>query len=426
MTATIIIGAQWGDEGKGKIVDYLTRNYDLIVRFQGGNNAGHTIVIDGKISKFHLIPSGVFHPGKILCIGNGTVLDLEVLFEEIERVKKLGMVDLDVRISDRANIIMPYHKLLDSVQEKTRGDRNIGTTGRGIGPAYTSKISRHGIKTSDLLEKDTLAIKVENGLAWAKPLLDRMDIHLSASEICETYLHYGEMLKPYLYNISKLLNDKIKDNKNILFEGAQGVMLDVDFGTYPFVTSSHTISGGATIGAGIGPTKIDEVVGIVKAYTTRVGEGPFPTELFGEIGNKLQQKGREIGTTTGRTRRCGWLDLVALRHAVIAGGITSLAMTKIDILENFNEIKVCTSYEIDGEEHTDFPASITMVERANPVYSTFSGWNLGALERDNILRMGRKAFPYGLETYISFLEQELDIPVKFISFGPDRSETVEL
>ncbi|MDP6156125.1 MAG: adenylosuccinate synthase [Candidatus Thermoplasmatota archaeon] len=430
MTATVVIGIQWGDEGKGKIIDYLAEKNDMVVRFQGGNNAGHTINVDGEVHKFHLIPSGVLHPGKELFLGNGLVLDLTVLKGELDRLADLGINQISLNISDRANIIMPYHRAADSIQEITLGSGNIGTTGRGIGPAYTDKISRHGIRMCDLRDHGNLREKIEKGLHRWKDVIktdEFQGIRLRTDEIFNMFRDLGEFFLPFISNTSRLINKSIDSGKKVLFEGAQGVLLDVDFGTYPFVTSSHTLSGGVTIGTGVGPTKIDKVIGVIKAYTTRVGKGPFPTELKDRTRDTLQQKGCEIGATTGRTRRCGWLDLVILKHSVMVGGATAGALTKIDVLADFDEIKVCTGYMIDGKETDEFPPSISILDRAKPVYTTLPGpFDLDKETLDMIKTGGRDVMPKNLLNYIEFIENELKIPIEILSFGPERSNTSEI
>jgi len=425
-----VVGAQWGDEGKGKIVDYLTEKNDIVVRFQGGNNAGHTIVIDGAVHKFHIIPSGVFHKNKTLIIGNGTVLDLDVLLEEMDKVGRAGISNLNLFISDRANIIMPYHRVLDGIGEVRLGSKKIGTTGRGIGPAYSCKIARYGIRMCDLMDPSTLKNKIERGLSWAEPVLNESgyedDGSLNVQRIFEKYISFSQKLRERIKNISVIIHEELKHGKNILFEGAQGILLDVDFGTYPYVTSSHTVSGGVPIGAGVGPTNIDAVIGVTKAYTTRVGEGPFPTELDDDVARRLFEVGKEVGTTTGRSRRCGWLDLVALKHAVIVGGITELALTKVDVLNNFSKIEVCTKYESDGILGDTFPAAVNKLDKCKPVYESFEGWDLTDIIRAEIKRKGRSAFPQEMDNFISFIERYLEVPVSILSFGPDRKDTAFL
>ena len=430
MSVTVIIGTQWGDEGKGKVIDYLTGKYDLIGRFQGGNNAGHTIRIGDDVHKFHLIPSGVMHPGKKLIIGNGTVLDLDVLKGELDSLKEIGVTEIDLNISDRANIIMPYHRAADGVQERELGDRSIGTTGRGIGPAYTDKIARRGIRMCDLLEPNMLLEKIKNGLSHWRSTISTVSVPetpLNPDSLLRKYLDLADYFRPRIANTSRLVNDAVNSGKNVLFEGAQGALLDIDFGTYPYVTSSHTVSGGVTIGIGIGPTRIDKVIGVIKAYTTRVGEGPFPTELTGEVGAALQAKGGEIGTTTGRPRRCGWLDMVLLKHSVIVSGVTAGALTKIDVLDDLDEINVCTHYEIDGVRTDVFPPTITQLEKAVPVYVTLpGGFGLSGKMKEVIDGGGREKLPENLRRYVEFIEKELGIPMEILSFSPKRSDTVEI
>ncbi len=430
MSTTIIIGTQWGDEGKGKIIDYLTPKNDVVVRFQGGNNAGHTINVNGTIHKLHLIPSGVLHPGKKLVLGNGLVLDLEELISEFNSFVDIGITP-DLLISNRANIIMPYHQAADNVQERKRGKKNIGTTQRGIGPAYTDKISRQGIRMCDLRNREILREKIERGLKRWKNFIkiDKFrDIRLTTDEIYNMFMGYAKFLLPMVTNTTRIINDYIDSKKkNVLFEGSQGVLLDIDFGTYPFVTSSHTVSGGVTIGTGVGPTKIDKVIGVIKAYTTRVGKGPFPTELKDQTGKLLREKGCEIGATTGRTRRCGWLDLVILKHSIMVGGVTAGALTKIDVLTDFDEIKVCTGYMIDGEETDEFPPTISQLEKVVPVYTTLPG--PFSLDKETIGRIQngeREKMPRNLLNYIEFIENELEIPIEILSFSPRRSDTLDI
>jgi len=345
MAVSLVIGTQWGDEGKGKIVDYFSKDADYVVRFQGGNNAGHTIKVGEEVYKLHLIPSGAIQ-GKIGVIGNGVVIDPEVLIDEIGELRNRGIV-LKLLISDRANIIMPYHKMLDGAEEKSLGSKKIGTTKKGIGPCYSDKIARKGIRAIDLTNKDTLSKKLDDILPLKQKIFDLFKINqkLDKEKILETYLGYGKYLSNYIVTTHIEINKAITSGKKILFEGAQGTMLDVDYGTYPFTTSSHTIAGGSCIGAGVGPQHINEIIGIVKAYTTRVGSGPLPTELFDKTGEYLQIKGHEFGATTGRPRRCGWLDLVVVNHSCMISGVNKIAITKLDVLDGLGTIKVCTKYE---------------------------------------------------------------------------------
>ena len=350
MTVNLVIGTQWGDEGKGKVVDYFSRNADYVVRFQGGANAGHTIKVGDEVYKLHLTPSGVIQ-GKVGIIGNGMVIDPETLIEEMDELTKRG-IKPNLLISDRVNIIMPYHKILDGAEEKLLGDKKIGTTKKGIGPCYTDKITRKGIRAIDLINIDTLSKKLDDIIPIKQKLFSiyNIDIKLNKKEILEKYIEYGKFLKDYIVPTQITINKAIESGKNILLEGAQGTMLDVDYGTYPFTTSSHTIAGGSCIGAGVGPHQIGDIIGIVKAYTTRVGEGPLPTELFDKTGKYLQTKGGEFGATTGRPRRCGWLDLVVVNHSCTVSGINKLAITKLDVLGDLKTIKVCVKYNLNDKE----------------------------------------------------------------------------
>ena len=421
MTVKLVVGTQWGDEGKGKVVDYFSKDADYVVRFQGGNNAGHTIKVGDEIYKLHVTPSGVIQ-GKTGVIGNGVVLDPEVLINEINNLKKRG-IKPKILISDRTNIIMPYHKILDGADEKYLGDKKIGTTKRGIGPCYSDKISRNGIRAIDLIDKETLSKKLDLILPIKQRIFNAYEIKekLNKKEILETYSKYGEELKSFVTTTHRKLNKAIEQNKNILLEGAQGVMLDVDFGTYPYTTSSHVIAGGSTIGTGIGPQHIDEIIGIVKAYTTRVGEGPLPTELFDEIGEHLQKVGHEFGTTTSRPRRCGWLDLVVLKHSCMISGITKLAITKLDVLNGLDKVKICTHYNLDGKKINYFPANIEDVKKCEPVYKEFKGWK----NIDNA-STSFSDLPKQAQGYLKYIEKELKTPIAIVSIGPGRSETIEV
>jgi len=421
MTVNLVIGTQWGDEGKGKVVDYFSKNADYVVRYQGGANAGHTIKVGEEIYKLHLIPSGVIR-GKTGVIGNGVVLDPETLIKEIDELTKRG-IKPKLLISDRANIIMPYHKILDGAEEQFLGDKKIGTTRRGIGPCYSDKIARNGIRAIDLTNKETLSKKLDTIIAIKQRILDAYEIDkkLDKKEILETYVNFGKRLKEFITSTHIELNKAIKSGKNILLEGAQGTMLDVDYGTYPYTTSSHTIAGGSTIGAGIGPHCIDDIIGIVKAYTTRVGEGPLPTELFDETGKHLQQKGHEFGTTTNRPRRCGWLDLVVIKHSCMISGITKLAITKLDVLDGLKTIKICTSYNLNGKKIDFFPADIEEVKKCKPTYKEFKGWDKIDTKSNKL-----KDLPKEAQEYIKFIEKETGVPIAVVSIGPGRTETIEV
>lgn len=424
-----IIGTQWGDEGKGKITDYLAEDADLVVRFQGGTNAGHTIGIGDEVFKLHLLPSGILREDKIAVIGNGVVVDPEELMEEIKAVEASGRSVSGLRISDRANVIMPYHKTLDRTEESYRGTKGVGTTGRGIGPCYSDKTSRHGVRVGDLVDRTALEEKVRMIYPIKEGLIRAFggSSQDAVEKVIEESMNHGALLRKYITDTAVLVNDAIKDGKNVLFEGAQGTMLDIDHGTYPYVTSSSCVAGGVCTGAGVPPTSIRQVIGIVKAYTTRVGSGPLVTELHDELGEHLQKRGGEYGTTTGRARRCGWLDLVVVRHAVRLSGITSLAITKIDVLNGLSTVKVATDYEIDGERVKDFPASISKLNRAKPVYQEFKGWN--DWSNEDVTRMisdGYRAIPAKMKRYLRFISSNVGVPVGIVSIGPKREETIQL
>jgi len=421
MTVNLVIGTQWGDEGKGKVVDYFAKNADYVVRFQGGNNAGHTIKVGEEVYKLHIVPSGVIQ-GKIGIIGNGCVIDPEVLIHEIDELIKRS-IKPKLLISDRANIIMPYHKILDGAEERYLGDKKIGTTKRGIGPCYSDHVARNGIRTIDLINNETLSKKLDVVLPIKQKIIDAygIDEKLDKKKIFETYSGFGKRLEKFITSTHIELNKAIKSGKNILLEGAQGTMLDVDYGTYPYTTSSHTIAGGSTIGAGIGPRCIDDIIGIVKAYTTRVGEGPLPTELLDETGKYLQEKGREFGTTTSRPRRCGWLDLVVVKHSCMISGVTKIAITKLDVLDGFKTVKVCTNYLLDGKKIDYFPAEIEQVNRSKPVYKDFKGWNKLNTSSTKLTDLPKEA-----RDYLKFIEKEIDVPIHIVSIGPGRTETIEV
>lgn len=421
MVVNLVIGTQWGDEGKGKFVDYFSKNTEYVVRFQGGNNAGHTIKVGDEVYKLHIIPSGVIQ-GKIGVIGNGVVIDPEVLIAEIDQLKSRG-IKPKILISERANIIMPYHKILDGAEEELLGKRKIGTTKRGIGPCYSDKISRKGIRVIDLTDKETLGKKLDRILPINQKILEVYNIKekLNKKEILEKYLSYGNFLKKYIASTHIELNDAIKSGKNILFEGAQGTMLDVDYGTYPYTTSSHTIAGGSVIGTGVGPKHFNEIIGIVKAYTTRVGEGPLPTELFDKNGKHLQEKGHEFGTTTSRPRRCGWLDLVVVKHSCMISGITKLAMTKLDVLDGLDKLKICIKYDINGKKIDYFPSKIDDVEKCKPIYKKLKGW-----EKIDKKSSKFSGLPKEAQVYLKFIEKEVRVPISIVSIGPGRKETIEL
>lgn len=426
MANVVIVGTQWGDEGKGKIVDLLTEHADYVVRFQGGNNAGHTLVVEGKKYVFHLIPSGILYENKMCFIGNGVVLDPGVLLEEMDKLAASGLPVNPQRlmISERAHLIMPYHRLLDSCSESALASgKKIGTTGRGIGPCYGDKILRKGIKAGDLLDKGLFMEKLRENLEEKNFLFSKKfnTDPLVPEAIYDEYLKYAERLAPFIDNVSVALDDGRKAGKHILFEGAQGTQLDIDHGTYPFVTSSNTIAGNACTGSGFGPSHIDCVIGILKAYTTRVGEGPFPTELFDATGDELQKKGGEFGATTGRKRRCGWLDGVIAREAVRLNGINGLAITKLDVLSGQPTLKLATSYEADGKKMTALPNNITTYARMQPVYEDLAGWSEEISQARNVDDLPAKA-----RDYVKRIEEFTETPAYILSVGPGREQTMLL
>ncbi len=423
MANVAVIGAQWGDEGKGKIVDLLAQQSDVVVRFQGGNNAGHTLVVNGEKTILHVIPSGALHPDKVCVIGNGVVLDAEVLLHELQELRQQGHLQDNgqLRISEQAHLIMPYHKAIDQARERMRGAGKIGTTGRGIGPTYEDKAARVGIRVIDLLEEDTFRAKLEHNIAeknvYLKAILKEQA--LDFEEIHRTYGGYREQLAPYVTDTGVLLEEMFRDGKNVLFEGAQGTLLDLDHGTYPFVTSSNTVIGGVCSGAGIGPRHIHEVIGISKAYTTRVGSGPFPTELTGPEGRKLQQDGDEFGATTGRPRRCGWFDAVAVRHAVRLNGLTGIALTKLDVLTGLPKIRVCTAYRAGTALLHHFPASLKVMESLEPVWEEFEGWQEPVSGARSVSDL-----PANARRYMERLEELVETEIVITSIGPDRDQTI--
>ncbi len=425
MANVIIVGAQWGDEGKGKVVDIYTEYAKDVARYQGGNNAGHTLVVGDEKTVLHLIPSGILHEGKRCIIGNGVVLDPKVFLEEIDKLKKKGYLknDSQLVVDGNVHIIMPYHKAIDIARESNSGERKIGTTGRGIGPTYEDKIGRRGIRFMDLIRPEIFARKVKEMLPEKNFILEkRLGCPvLDEKAIIEEYSAYGQQLSKYLGNASRLLNQSIEKGDNILFEGAQGSLLDVDHGTYPYVTSSSTIAGGACTGTGVGPRFIDAVVGISKAYVTRVGEGPFPTELNDEMGEKLRQAGQEFGATTGRPRRCGWFDAVALREAVRTNGMTGLAITKLDVLNDLEIIKICTAYSYQGEVLEDFPQDLEVLKDCKPIYEKVEGWNCDISDATSFETLPQKA-----QDYLKKLEQVTGCPAILVSIGPRRNETIQV
>jgi len=418
----VIVGTQWGDEGKGKIVDLLAAHADYVVRFQGGNNAGHTMVVNGKQFISHLVPSGILQ-GKVCVIGNGVVVDPAVLIEEIDYLLAEGITigPENLLISERAHLIMPYHKAIDQARESMKGDNKIGTTGRGIGPCYEDKATRRGLRFVDLLEFEDFQEKVT---ALVKEKNFYIEKYLSAApvdpeDITAQYAGFAQRLGPYVKNISAALEQAIQSEHRILFEGAQGTHLDIDHGTYPFVTSSNTLSGNACCGAGIGPKRIDGVVGVVKAYTTRVGAGPFPTELADDIGDAIQKKGAEFGATTGRKRRCGWLDLVIVNNAVRLNGLTGIAITKLDVLGGLKTLKICTAYEYKGQRIHTFPSSLKVLSACKPIYETLPGW-----DEDISSVRNAEDFPEAVKNYLQRIVDLTETPIDIISVGQDREATI--
>ncbi|GBF81093.1 adenylosuccinate synthase [Aphanothece sacrum] len=421
MANVIVIGAQWGDEGKGKITDLLSRSADVVVRPQGGVNAGHTIVVQGQTFKLHLIPSGILYPDTECIIGSGTVIDPKILLEEVAQLKALGISIDNLFISQTAHVTMPYHRLLDKASEERRGKQKIGTTGRGIGPTYADKSERTGIRVVDLMNPDDLSEKLEWTINYKNVILDKLyNLEpLDPQEVIREYLEYAEQLRPHVVDSSLKIYDAILKRKNILFEGAQGTLLDLDHGTYPYVTSSNPIAGGACVGSGIGPTVIDRVIGVAKAYTTRVGEGPFPTELHEEIGQLLGDRGAEFGTTTGRRRRCGWFDGVIGRYAVRVNGLDCLAITKLDVLDELAEIKVCVAYELDGEVCHHFPSNSSDFARCTPIYETLPGWQQSTEDCRNLEDLPKAAL-----NYLKFLAELMEVSIAIISLGASRDQTI--
>lgn len=420
MSSVVVVGSQWGDEGKGKITDFLSQNAEVIARYQGGDNAGHTIAFDGKTYKLRLIPSGIFYSDKISVIGNGVVLNPKSLVTELKYLHDNGVSTDNLRISNRAHVILPYHIVLDGLQEAAKKDNKIGTTNKGIGPAYMDKAARVGIRVADLLEKDTFEEKLRTNLEEKNRLFEKMYGHepLKFEDIFEEYYEYGQVLKDYVTDTSVILNDALDSGKRVLFEGAQGVMLDIDQGTYPFVTSSNPVAGGVTIGSGVGPAKIDKVVGACKAYTSRVGDGPFPTELHDEIGDHIREVGHEYGTVTKRPRRIGWFDSVVMRHSKRVSGLTNLCLNCVDVLTGLDEIKICTAYELNGEKIYHYPASLKELSACKSVYETLPGWKEDITNCKTL-----EDLPENARNYIHRIQDLVGVKVSTFSVGPDREQT---
>ena len=425
MSTVVAVGAQWGDEGKGKIVDWLGPQADLVARFQGGNNAGHTLVVDGETTVLHVVPSGILHDGSVNLIGPGVVVDPGVLLSELKKLEDRGILrdPSRIRVSGRAHVILPWHTALDGAREKKAGDGKIGTTGRGIGPCYEDKVARRGVRVADLRQPEELRVKLES-IAEQKNI-ELTKIHnvdpINVDVLYEQCIEWGRQLDQYIDHTGRIIDRSLRAGKNVLFEGAQGTFLDIDHGTYPFVTSSNCVAGAVCTGSGIGPTRVDRVIGITKAYTTRVGSGPFPTELEDETGEELRRAGAEFGATTGRPRRCGWLDAVLLREAVTVNGLTDLAINKLDILSGFDELKICTAYDIDGKVTEYFPMTLGEAERAIPIYETMPGWNEDLTKLTSL-----EQFPANARRYIERIEALAEIPAAVLSVGPGREETIIL
>lgn len=423
MTATIVLGAQWGDEGKGRVVDYFAENADYVVRFQGGNNAGHTIVVGDQKLALSLIPSGIHYPNCTPVIASGTVIDPAVLLDEMDMLAEKGFDPSRVRLSSNAHLIMPYHRKLDTVMERYLGENQIGTTKKGIGPAYTDKFSRSGIRVQDLFDSKIFATKVETALEEKNRILPRVynTLPMEPEEIIDEYLGYVERLQPHVTDTSLLLHRAIREGESVLFEGAQGTLLDIDHGTYPFVTSSNPTAGGAVVGSGVGPKAIDEIVGVAKAYISRVGTGPFPTELHDEVGDRMIELGGEYGTVTGRRRRCGWLDLLALRYAARINSLTRIFLTKLDILSAFETIKVATGYRDGDDRYDEFPAQQTVLHNCEPVYEELPGWGTDITGIRSF-----KDLPPEARDYIDYIQEAADTPIGWVSVGPERSQLIEI
>ncbi len=421
MSTVVILGAQWGDEGKGKMIDYFASNADVVVRGQGGNNAGHSVVVGDNKYALHLIPSGILNPKAVNVIGNGVVFDPEGFLKEIEGLKAKGIDVTSIRVSDRAHVVLPYHKVLDRLAEERRGDAKIGTTQKGIGPCYMDKVERSGIRICDFINPSIFEPLLRARVQDKNEIIEKIygGEPLDEEAMVRTYMAYAEQVKPFVTDTTVVVYDALRAGKKVLLEGAQGTLLDLDYGTYPFVTSSHPTSGGFTIGSGIGPNEIGEVIGITKAYTTRVGEGPFVTELNNPIGDKIRVQGNEFGTTTGRPRRCGWLDAVMVNYSKRVNGMTCIALMLLDVLTGFEELKICKAYELDGELIHHFPASLEDLARCKPVYETVEGWQEDITGCETF-----EALPENAKRYIERIEALVGIPVKVVSVGPKRSQTI--
>lgn len=420
MSSIVVVGTQWGDEGKGKITDFLAEQADVIARFSGGNNAGHTIQFGGETYKLHLVPSGIFYKDKLAVIGNGVVVDPVALLKELDALNERGISTDNLRISNRAQVILPYHLAQDEYEERRRGDNKIGTTKKGIGPAYVDKAQRIGIRMADLLEKDTFERRLKENIeiknAYFKGMFNETCPHFD--EIFDEYYAAGQRLKEFVTDTAKILDDAFVADEKVLFEGAQGVMLDIDHGTYPFVTSSNPVAGNVTVGTGVGPTFVSKVIGVCKSYTSRVGDGPFPTELFDEDGHHIREVGREYGTTTGRPRRVGWFDSVVLRHSRRVSGITDLSINSIDVLTGLDTVKICTAYELDGETITEYPANLDQLRRCKPIFEELPGWT-----EDITGCRTLEELPENARKYLERISELCDVHISIFSVGPDREQT---
>ncbi|HCZ9871678.1 TPA: adenylosuccinate synthase [Staphylococcus aureus] len=420
MSSIVVVGTQWGDEGKGKITDFLAEQSDVIARFSGGNNAGHTIQFGGETYKLHLVPSGIFYKDKLAVIGNGVVVDPVALLKELDGLNERGIPTSNLRISNRAQVILPYHLAQDEYEERLRGDNKIGTTKKGIGPAYVDKVQRIGIRMADLLEKETFERLLKSNIEYKQAYFKGMfnETCPSFDDIFEEYYAAGQRLKEFVTDTSKILDDAFVADEKVLFEGAQGVMLDIDHGTYPFVTSSNPIAGNVTVGTGVGPTFVSKVIGVCKAYTSRVGDGPFPTELFDEDGHHIREVGREYGTTTGRPRRVGWFDSVVLRHSRRVSGITDLSINSIDVLTGLDTVKICTAYELDGKEITEYPANLDQLKRCKPIFEELPGWTEDVTSVRTL-----EELPENARKYLERISEFCNVQISIFSVGPDREQT---
>lgn len=420
MSSIVVVGTQWGDEGKGKITDFLAEQADVIARFSGGNNAGHTVQFGGETYKLHLVPSGIFYKDKLAVIGNGVVVDPVALLKELDGLNERGISTDNLRISNRAQVILPYHLAQDEYEERRRGDNKIGTTKKGIGPAYVDKAQRIGIRMADLLEKETFERRLKENIEYKNAYFKGMfnETCPTFDEIFDEYYAAGQRLKDYVTDTAKILDDANVADEKVLFEGAQGVMLDIDHGTYPFVTSSNPVAGNVTVGTGVGPTSVSKVIGVCKSYTSRVGDGPFPTELFDEDGHHIREVGREYGTTTGRPRRVGWFDSVVLRHSRRVSGITDLSINSIDVLTGLDTVKICTAYELDGEKITEYPANLDQLRRCKPIFEELPGWTediTGCRSLDEL--------PENARNYLERISELCGVHISIFSVGPDREQT---